>query len=251
MLAQTQTSRVTDAVSVVTAAERALAAAKMPPKRRQSALDKAIAAADAFMQGEYARVRDTHTAAEAAAMVWNDHDDLADEAEALVPAPAKLQFPLDPAKEMVSMELRYADGSSKVVDCAKRDAFVPSDRASLIKHCAEAGLKAKPHLAAWDQWAKDKESAVARAMPDGWQADMDALDAADAAWQAALDKRDLLAIAIMNVRVDSAAEAVRQVEAYSRLMEIENGHYPTHTDALTIAASLYESLRRLAKSEVQ
>lgn len=231
----------------VAAAELAVATAAKPIRSGQSALDKAIAAAEAYMEGEYAHANSTHTAAEAAAVLWNDsHRKACKAASAAVLVPQELCFKCDPATELVRMEMHYADGHSRVMDY-RRDGFTPTDRESLIKHCAEQGLEPKGYLAIWDKWAKARSAAEDAAMPPEWHVAQEAFNVAELAWNKALDRQVELANAIMKVRVNSAAEAIRQVEAYARTMQIDDPtHYADHEDALTIASSLIKSLRLMA-----
>ena len=236
----------------VRSAERALAAARKPVVRKPAALDRAITAADAFMQGEFARANTTHSAAEAAAVLWNEsHRDACKAASAAVLVPPELCFKCDPAAELVRMEMHFASGRSSITEY-RRLGYTPTDRASLIKHCAEKGLKPKRYLAIWDQWKREQNAAEDAAMPRQWHIAQDAFNAAEVDWNAGLDKQIKLANAIMNVRVTNAAGATRQVEAYCRTMQVADPvHYADHEDALTIASSLIKSLRFMAGQVTQ
>ena len=231
----------------VESAERALATARKPAVRKLSALDRAIAAADDFMQGEYDRANAAHTKAEEAAVRWDDGLRATRQAAAAaVLVPAQLCFATDPTTDLVRMEMHYADGSVRITDL-RRNGYTPTTRAELISYCAQKGLKAKSLLKVWDAWKADQAAASDAVMPEGWHAAQRAFEVAEEDWDRALDTQSDLACAIINVRVTSAADAVRQIEAYGRTMGLADPtEYAEHHDAQMIASSLMKSLRRMA-----
>lgn len=229
-----------NAVQARAVARRAIAATK--PSR----LDRAIAAGDEAL-AEAQRLSDLHSDAEEAAIRWDDGlRAAADSARAMVLAPEKLCFEIAPSDHLERMTLEYGDGSSRESTFPNRG-YVPTSRESLIKYCSEKGLKPKAYVAEWDAWQARREAAADAIMPATWHAAQKTFLEVEQQRDAALSRRGEAAIAILNAPVNTPAEAVRQIDAYCRVMEIKDlTFYADHEDTMMIAASLIKSLRRMS-----
>lgn len=245
VIADTQTTAAPAAEKAVADAKRATRAAS-----QSQSLTDAIQAADDF-RPEYDRISSAHDDAEEAHFAAREKAAAAmEEARNAVLVPDQLCFAIDPKDDLVRMELFYADGSTRTCDLSRRG-FIPESRDSLIKHCAEKGLSVEPLLVVWDAWKEAKDDAAWNAAGDEYRRADRQLDKAEAAWRRAVRRKHKLAEAVLTVSVSSAREAIDQVEAYARLMEIESATTKNSDaeDDLLMRRAMYRALEALANDE--
>ena len=241
----TQTTTAPAADKAVADAGRAVRAAS-----QSQSLAEAIQAADDFRQ-EYERISSAHDDAEEAHFAAKAKVGAAmEEARNAVLVPDQLCFAIDPKEDLIRMELFYADGSTRTCDLSRRG-FTPDSRDSLIKHCAEKGLSVEPLLVVWDAWQEAKDDAAWNAAGEEYRRADRQLEKAEANWRRAVWRKHKLAEAVLTVPVASARDAIDQVEAYARLMEIKSATTKDSDaeDDLLMRRAMYRALEALASNE--
>lgn len=214
-----------------------------------TALDRAIAAAEEFMI-EYTRVSAEHSAAEEAIPYLTDADRAAIKAaeDAVVP-PEELWMTRRPSCRVVEMRVVWADGSVKEIQEPTPERFLPEHLSELQSACDAAGLPFAPRLKTWKDWSRRKYLAGQAARPQEMVAAQARFDELEALFGEMLKKRDRLGARILNCKVKTPAEALRQVEAYCRLMETDLARLKDmfEEDKNAMLLSLIGTLKRMSE----